>query len=87
MDQKHPSFPNLEWSENANLETIYVSMRVAKAAIIQKKDRFNPLLEFWGCTKSPRYHVYSFHTYRTRHCRTCKDVNSRVRPTQFINGR
>ena len=39
-------------------------MSVSEEAIIKATGRFNTLLECWGCTNPPRYHVDRFHTYR-----------------------
>ena len=63
LDQKQPLFTRPNYSENTNWENVAVKMSVAKEAAIKATGRFNAPLEFWGCTKSPRYHVEIFHTY------------------------
>ena len=38
-------------------------MSVKKEAIRKATGKVDDQLEFCGCTKSPRYHSYRFHTY------------------------
>ena len=62
-DQKQPSFTSSNHLDNTNWESEFVCMSVAKEAIIKATGRANAPLETWGCTNSPRYHSYRFHTY------------------------
>ena len=39
-------------------------MSVVEEAILKATGKFNSPLECWGCTNSPIYHAYMFHTYR-----------------------
>ena len=63
-DHKYTSFTNQNCSENTNWETSALCMSVAEEAIRKAICTVNTPMEFWGCTKPPRYHTDRFHTYR-----------------------
>ena len=52
-------------------------MSVAEFAIREETGRVNALLEFWGCTKSSRYHEERLHTYRNCPNKMYPDVAKR----------
>ena len=49
-------------------------MSVAEEAIRKATGRVNAPMECWGCTNSPIYHAYRFHTYRNFPNKTDPDV-------------
>ena len=63
-DQKHPSFTRQTLSKNTNWETAALHMSVAEEVIRKAPGRINTLLEWWGYTNFPIYHVERLHNYR-----------------------
>ena len=78
-DQKHHLFPSHIFSENTNWETAAIHISVAEQAIRKATGRVNAPLECWGCTNSPIYHAYRFHTYRNCPNNMYPDVAERVK--------
>ena len=64
MDRKRSYLPSLTDINNTNWETASMYTSVAEEATRKAKSRFKNPVECWGCTNSPRYHAYMFHTYR-----------------------
>ena len=81
MDQKCSSLPYPNGTKNTRWDTEAVCMSVSEEEIRKATGRFNTPLEFWGCTKSPRYHADRFHTYRNCPNKRYLDVAERANQT------